>query len=533
MTDETSIGVLICSWAGGKDGAFDLQALKDHAARSPLVTFVAIVDRICSSSGQSEAVELLKRHKVDRFVVAACSPGSKEPMYRRISSLAGLHPLGFESANLREQCAYVHDSPHAAEKAKVLIDMAIAKADLWVPPPYEDELPVTRRAAIIGDGLAAGIAAYELAMQGIDVDLIMRSEGFEWPADYLFENRVAQHRAEQTMMALAIHPRVNLVQAAEVVGFDGVPGSFGLMVERYGDILPIKCGAVVLAPHLEVKFKVLRGTQLGALLSSDLQDGKRVVILPGATGSGVGCNCVSARAVRFAQTVKERSRDSQVMLMGREMRALGSCESIYEEAQRQGIIFTRIEQVPVLEGESPCTLKVMDASLGELAVKADTVVMETSDAPQLPSLSRLFGVPMDQKGDFLTLETRLRSTETMQRGVFACRVRMGNMMAEDLMLEAKSAASFAAELLTKGTMEVGGAVAEVEPEKCSACLACVRICPYGAPVIGEAGKAQIVMQKCQGCGICVGLCPSKAIAMYGSSDAQLRAQASVALQGVR
>jgi len=282
-----------------------------------------------------------------------------------------------------------------------------------------------------------------------------------------------------------------------------------------------------------VDFKVLREGRLHPRTSADTGDGATITILASGSGGGAGCSCVSARAIRFAQGVKEKSPDAQVMLLGREVRALGSFEVVYEQAQRQGIIFTRVEGEPSLEGDGPFILSVKDVSIGELRIRADTVLVEVSSTPQLASLARKFGVPMDQRGDFLTLETRLRATETVQRGVFACRTRLGNMMAEDAMLEAKAAASLAAIMLQGGTMEVGGEVAQVDEEKCSACLTCLRTCPYGAPLMGEKGKATITIERCQGCGMCAAACPSKAIGMYGSSDAQLCAQARAAVQEVK
>lgn len=533
MTLVPRIGVLICTWAGGKEGALDLAALREHAEKNEAVKFATLVHRACSPEGQSEAMALLKGQGVDRFVLVACSPRTKEPLFRRLASQAGLHPLSFETVNLREQCAYVHEREPANEKAKRLLDMALAKMVLWTPPPYEDEQPIDRRAAVIGNGLTAGIAAHELAMHGIEVEIIMGTEGFKWPPEFLFEGRAAQHRAEQTMMTLAIHPRVTMVQAAQVVGLRGRPGAFEIDVQRDEELRTIECGAIVLAPPSEVDFQVLRGGRLHPLRSADIPEGATIAILPAGAGGGLGCNCVSARAIRFAQTVKERVPSSQVTLMGREIRALGAIEAIYEQVQRQGVIFTRIETEPSLQGDGPYIIRAKDATIGELVMKADTILVETSDQPQLPSLARTFGIPMDEKGDFLTLETRLRGTETIQKGIFACRVRLGNMMAEDFMLEAKSAASMAASLLAEGTMEVGGEVAEVDQDKCSACLTCVRTCPYGAPVFGEDGKAKITIERCQGCGVCASLCPSKAIGMYGSSDAQLCAQAGVALRGVR
>ncbi|MFW5914222.1 MAG: 4Fe-4S binding protein, partial [Thermoplasmatota archaeon] len=77
------------------------------------------------------------------------------------------------------------------------------------------------------------------------------------------------------------------------------------------------------------------------------------------------------------------------------------------------------------------------------------------------------------------------------------------------------------------TRTVGGEVAEVEAEKCSACLTCIRSCPYSAPYIGETGKAEIDIDTCQGCGICVGICPSKAIQLYCFTDSQIDALSKV------
>jgi len=79
-------------------------------------------------------------------------------------------------------------------------------------------------------------------------------------------------------------------------------------------------------------------------------------------------------------------------------------------------------------------------------------------------------------------------------------------------------------LVSAPYMERGGAVAEIEAEKCSACLTCLRSCPFNAPYIGDSGKAVIDTIRCQGCGICVGICPSKAIQMHCYTDSQLDAQ---------
>jgi heterodisulfide reductase subunit A-like polyferredoxin len=107
------------------------------------------------------------------------------------------------------------------------------------------------------------------------------------------------------------------------------------------------------------------------------------------------------------------------------------------------------------------------------------------------------------------------------------------MLYEDMVVEAGAVAARASEFIGRGTIEVGGAVAEVDQEKCSACLSCLRLCPYSAPIIGQAGKAEVRVELCQGCGSCVALCPSRAIDIYSFSDAQMIAQAKVAIRRER
>ena len=49
-------------------------------------------------------------------------------------------------------------------------------------------------------------------------------------------------------------------------------------------------------------------------------------------------------------------------------------------------------------------------------------------------------------------------------------------------------------------------------DKCTDCLTCVRICPYGVPAVSMSGVVEIRSEYCQACGICVSECPAKAIA---------------------
>jgi heterodisulfide reductase subunit A-like polyferredoxin len=96
-------------------------------------------------------------------------------------------------------------------------------------------------------------------------------------------------------------------------------------------------------------------------------------------------------------------------------------------------------------------------------------------------------------------------------------------------MSARTAASRMATML-RSRLVLGGNVAEVDQERCSACLTCVRTCPFHAPRIGKEGKAEVDIGVCQGCGMCAASCPSKAIQVYSFRDDQIGAEISSALE---
>jgi heterodisulfide reductase subunit A-like polyferredoxin len=189
-------------------------------------------------------------------------------------------------------------------------------------------------------------------------------------------------------------------------------------------------------------------------------------------------------------------------------------------------MFYRLDGEPVLEGSPPSKVSFLDPLLGRTELEADLFLVDSVSVPRAERLARAFGLPQDEKGELLSIESRLRPGETVRAGVFACRHRVGNMVLEDLEREAATVAARAGELL-RGEVVLGGMVAEVDQERCSACLSCVRICPYSAPRIGARGKAEVLLERCQGCGACAPLCPSQAIKMHLCSDAQLDAQIGI------
>jgi heterodisulfide reductase subunit A2 len=263
------------------------------------------------------------------------------------------------------------------------------------------------------------------------------------------------------------------------------------------------------------------------------EKGRRVAILPSGASSGVGCSCITPRGILYAISLKAAIPELEVSLFGREMRAMGGLEQNQRAAQEIGIRFIRIDSEPSLEGRDPYVISWRDGLVGEMRLEADIVLLDTVLTPEAKALAQVFELPLDEKGEILCLDSRLSPGETVRKGVLATRYRVSNMLYEDMVLEAGAVAARASEFVGRGKIEVGGNVAEVDQEKCSACLSCLRLCPYSAPVIGQAGKAEVRIELCQGCGSCVALCPSRAIDLYSFSDAQMMAQAKAALRRER
>jgi heterodisulfide reductase subunit A len=170
---ELRIGVFVCDCGLNIAGAVDTAAVTEFAETLPDVVCVVRNKYTCADPGQNEIKDAVQEHKVNGVVVAACTPRQHEPTFRQCVLEAGLNPYLMEMANLREHCSWVHpgDWDGATAKAKDLVASAVARAR-FLQEQEELAVPVTRRALVIGGGVAGIEAALELADQGHEVTLV-------------------------------------------------------------------------------------------------------------------------------------------------------------------------------------------------------------------------------------------------------------------------------------------------------------------------------------------------------------------------
>ena len=169
------IGVFIC-WCGSNIAAtVDVERVAEVIRREPGVVFSANYQYMCSENGQQLVKNAIREHNLTAVVIGSCSPRMHEATFRKAAEEAGLNPYMVEIANIREHCSWIHkDREEATEKALVLVRTAIAKVNLDAPL-QAGESPVTKRALVIGGGIAGIQAALDIAEAGFEVDIVEKN----------------------------------------------------------------------------------------------------------------------------------------------------------------------------------------------------------------------------------------------------------------------------------------------------------------------------------------------------------------------
>jgi len=234
---ELRIGVFICHCGLNITGVLDIKELVEYAKTLPDVVYVKDNRYTCADPGQEEIRKGIKEHRLNRVVVAACSPRMHEPTFRRTVSDVGLNPFLFEMANIREFSSWCHPSTpkEATEKAKDLIKMAVAKARLLMPL-QTIEVPVINQALVIGGGIAGINAALDLAEMGFKVYLLEKSEsigGHMAQLDKTFPTLDCSICIEgPKMVDVGRHPNIEIISFADLLSVSGFIGNFRVKIRK-------------------------------------------------------------------------------------------------------------------------------------------------------------------------------------------------------------------------------------------------------------------------------------------------------------
>ncbi|OPY33074.1 MAG: CoB--CoM heterodisulfide reductase iron-sulfur subunit A [Methanomassiliicoccales archaeon PtaU1.Bin124] len=532
------VAVFICGCRGKVSSKIRLETLLEEALKHPSVGSVEIMEECCCPEDMDRMRLSLSTDEVDRFLVAGCSWHSCRTKFEKLAESSGLDSSLVEVCNIKEHCALVHEPKQAEEKAMRLLKVSLARCDSLQPTPRLRPRTVNRTILIIGNGSTALTAAREAFALGHETMIVC-------PGDELFrtgeEGAIGLDDANVNKFLKDAEGKVTLSTSSVLRSLEGAPGEFRAVIDTPLGDTEINAGAVILAMDEEPAEnplasifgdKAMTQEELERRLNSNSKmPGDVVMLAMDMKGESAFDPMSTHEAVHnalFLRTLNPRTRST---IITREVFALGQCEAGYRKSMEAGTRIVRSDGFPeVLEDR----LVVKDPVLGEdVAIPYDLVVLDNvRTLPDLEELARAVKVPLTAEGRLKRPNAKLKPSESIRPGVFLCGTAGERGLGIGPTLEARSAAALASGML-RSDLTSGGEVAEVWQDLCSACLTCVRTCPYGAPSIGVEGKAEIKMDLCQGCGVCVGICPSKAIQMYSFRDDQITIQLSQALGGRR
>jgi heterodisulfide reductase subunit A len=230
------VGVFVCHCGENIARTVDVEQVTASARRLPGVAFAEHYPYMCSAPGQKLVRETIESQGLTGVVVAACSPQLHEPTFRGACAQAGLNPFLCEMANVREQCAWVNaDRAAATAKASALVSSGVAKVK-HDEPLLPIRVPVTKRALVIGGGVAGIRAALDIANAGYEVTLIEKNPSIGGNMSRLSETfptlDCSQCILTPLMVEVSRHPRVELLTYSEVEAVGGYVGSFQVKIRK-------------------------------------------------------------------------------------------------------------------------------------------------------------------------------------------------------------------------------------------------------------------------------------------------------------
>lgn len=230
------IGVFVC-WCGSNIAAtVDVDAVSQAVRNEPGVCFSTNYQYMCSEAGQLLIKNAIKENNLTGIVVCSCSPRMHEATFRKTAEQAGINPYMVEIANIREHCSWIHkEKKEATEKAIILARAAIAKVNLNTPL-QPGESAVTKRALVIGGGIAGIQSALDIADAGYPVDIVERSAtigGKMAQLDKTFPTLdCAACILTPKMVEAAQHPNINIYSYSEVEDVKGFVGNFDVKIRK-------------------------------------------------------------------------------------------------------------------------------------------------------------------------------------------------------------------------------------------------------------------------------------------------------------
>ncbi|MEW6718830.1 MAG: CoB--CoM heterodisulfide reductase iron-sulfur subunit A family protein [Thermodesulfobacteriota bacterium] len=562
MKTECKVGVYVCNCGTNIAKMVDCDAVAEYAKTQPGVVVCKAYKYMCSNPGQEMIIKDVQELKLDRVVVAACSPRMHEPTFRGAIEKAGLNPYFFEMANIREQCSWVHENKEqATEKAKALTCAAVRRVQRH--EPFERQsVPMHPATLVIGGGIAGLTAAVELSGAGQPVYLVEKDDHLggnvariDLTSPYLDSARdlLAERIAQVTR-----HPKVTVLLRSEVESISGYIGNFKVVAKTEGGgSSQFDVGSIIVCtgfqefdasktsrygystlPNVITSYELEKMLREGQVHTKDGRAPKYVTLV----------NCVGSRskethpycsrvccmtALKYGHEIRSAVPGVKITNLYTDMNAFGKgCEEFYRRSAEKGTVFMMYDKwqrgkVRVASKDDGCELLMVVKELlsgEEVEIPSDLIVLMVGMEPRPDSgkVARLVNISRDRDGWFIESHPKLDPVATTTDGVFIAGACQSPKDIPETVAQARATAARILAKICQGQIWVEPVYAEINENACSGCRMCNELCPYSAIEYDPVKKrSSIISVMCKACGTCVAACPSGAIKARHFTDQQI------------
>lgn len=564
--EELKIGVYVC-WCGTNIAKMvDVEEVSQKVQDLPGVSIARNYKYMCSDPGQEMIISDIKKHHLNRIVVAACSPHIHEITFRKALVKAGLNPMMFQMANIREQVAWVHtDREKATKKAVALVHAAINRVK-WHESLDKRTVDVNPATLVVGGGVAGLSAALDIARSDKMVYLIEKSEKLGGMASEIDLTFPYFYSASQLMNSLVSrvenNKKIRVFRNTEIKEIFGYVGNFETTVlPNNGKEIKLNFGNIIVAtglktfdpgplknygygklPNVLTSLEFERMLQGGSLVTNEGREPKNVAIIH-CVGSRNGeyheyCSrtcCMTA--LKFANQIHSALPRAHIFDVYTDMRSFGKgCEELYTKSSGKNILFLRYDQhngLPLIRPENgqnngPMIVEFQEKLSKELIeVPADLVILMVALEAQkdAKNIAHAAGISMCGNEFYMEKHPKLDPVATTSDGVYVVGNCQSPKSIPDSVAQAKAAAARVLATIHTGKVEVDVITAAVNEDICCGCQTCVSVCPYKAiSYNAEKGVSEVNEILCKGCGTCGSTCPTGAIRSRHFTDQQILSQ---------
>jgi len=554
---EIRIGVFVCNCGSNIAGFLNCQEIAEYAKTLPNVVFTRENLFSCSEAGVTDIQNAIIENKLNRVVVAACTPLTHEPTFRACCEEAGMNPFQFEFVNIREHCSWAHkNEPElATQKAKDLIRMGVARAALLEP---QDSIvaDVEPTALVIGGGIAGLTAANSLAQRGFEVTIVEREPrlgGLINKINRLIPGDIpAEKLIREKIEAVTSNPHIEVITKSSTSNVTGYVGNYSATIQNESDNeIKKKFGVIIVATGAQTLIPDGMYNYNGQNIITQLELEDRLKLGKFKAQNVVMIQCVGSRnrervycsriccmtAIKNGILIKQKNPDSCVHILYRDLMCHGvENEEFLRQAKKLGVRFVKFSEKKPPEVDEKSVSVFNDVLGREMKIDFDLVALATPFIPNegVESLSKMLKVPLDENKFFLEAHIKLRPVDFATDGIYVCGTAHWPASTNESIYQALGAAARASIHLTRKEVAVEPIVSIlVDEDACRGCGLCASVCPYGAIEMVQTAKgikANIVAVACKGCGTCGATCYKHAIKMNHFTDEQLLAQIQVAFE---